>query len=239
MKLRQSAQLKLEPDALVPATNHPNFAGFAGRYPWKSNIVTEIFWIGEPATGSRSAWDPEWERHYGGPDNPKASARNDYIPNSFTPKLNPFYCSLPYNDVEDSTTKPEARLVIPWFKEARKKDGESVCQNRWVEIRDHSGRTCYAQWSDCGPFGTDQWQYVFGNTMPKANSNHGAGLSVSPAVRDFLGLSEMDVTSWRFVDLENVPRGPWSHYGDNNDFVISARRNKERIVSRTGTDSGQ
>jgi len=106
MKLRENAVLKIEPEVFLPATNQPGFPGFAGRYPWKKNIVTEMFWVGEPATGSSSAWDPEWERHYGGPDDPKASARHDYIPNNFTPKLNPFYCSLPYNDVEDSTTKP-------------------------------------------------------------------------------------------------------------------------------------
>ena len=239
MKLRETAPLKIEPPLFVPATNQPGYFGFAGRYPWKTNIVTRIFWIGEPATGSRSAWDPEWERHYGGPDDPKASARHDYIPTGFTPRLNPFYCSLPYDDVTGTTTKPEARVVIPWFKKAYRKYGESVCRNRWIEIRNHSGRTCYAQWSDCGPYGTDEWQYVFGNNRPKSNSNHGAGLGISPAVCDFLGLSEMDVSSWRFVDLEDVPPGPWSYYGDNNDFVISARRNKERIVSGTGTDSGQ
>jgi len=238
MKLRESKLLKMEPLLSVPATTRPSFNGFAGRYPWKTNIVTEVFWIGEPATGSRSAWDPEWERHYGGPDNPKASARHDYILNNFTPKLNPFYCSLPYNDVEDGTTKPEAPLVIRWFKEAYKKYGESVCQYRWVEIRNHSGQACYAQWSDCGPFGPDQWQYVFGNKPPASNSQHGAALGVSPAIRDFLGLSQMDVTSWKFADFKDVPPGPWSYYGDNNDFVIDARRNSERVVSRPAGDDG-
>jgi hypothetical protein len=227
MQLRQNATLKIEPQLILPTTNQPASFGPAARYPWKSNIVTEMFWIGEPATGSRSAWDPAWERHYGGPDIPKPSARHDYIPANFTPKLNPFYCSLPYNDVKGATTKPEAPLVIPWFKEAYRKNGQSVCQNRWVEIRNSNGRTCYAQWSDCGPFGTDQWQYVFGNEQPAPNSQHGAGLGVSPAIRDYLGLSQMDVTSWRFVDIKEVPVGPWSNFGTNNDFVINSRRNPQ------------
>jgi hypothetical protein len=239
MTLRENAQLKIEPELFAPATNRPGVIGSAGgRYPWKMNIVTEIFWIGEPATGSRSAWDPEWERHYGGPDNPKASARHDYIPKNFTPKLNPFYCSLPYNDVTDGTTKPEARMVIPWFKRAYRKDGECVCQNRWVEIRNHNGRTCYAQWSDCGPFGTDQWQYVFGNALPAPNSNQGAALGVSPAIRDYLGLRQTDVTSWRFVESGEVPPGPWSNFGENNDFVINARRNPEHVASLPAGDGG-
>jgi hypothetical protein len=45
-----------------------------------------------------------------------------------------------------------------------------------------------------GPFRTDYWQYVFGNERPKLNLNKGAGLDVSPAVRDYLGLSDTDVT---------------------------------------------
>ncbi len=163
--------------------------------------------------------------------------RRNYIPINFRPRLNPFYCALPYNDVTEHTTKPEAPAVIPWFKEAFRKYGESVCQNRWIEIRNHLGQTCYAQWSDCGPFRTDHWEYVFGDDRPSPNINQGAGLDVSPAVRDFLGLSGMDATSWRFVDFRDVPPGPWSYYGDNNDFVISARRNTERVVSRTEGDS--
>jgi hypothetical protein len=125
-------------------------------------------------------------------------------------------------------------MVIPWFRESFQKYGQSVCRNRWIEIRSHSGRTCFAQWSDCGPFETDNWQYVFGSSRPAPNINHGAGLDVSPAVRDFLGLSGMDVTSWRFVDAREVAPGPWAFYGDNNDFVINSRRNTERVVSRSG-----
>jgi hypothetical protein len=224
-KLRESSLLKIEPEVLTPAKSPPNFFGSGGRYPWKVNIVTTVLWVGQPGGGKSSAWDPEWETHYGGADNPAPSARRDYIPIKFTPRLNPFYCALPYNDVTQGTTKPEAAMVIPWFKTAYKKSGVSVCRNRWIEIRNHSGQTCYAQWSDCGPVGTDQWQYVFGNDRPTWNIDHGAGLEVSPAVRDFLGLSGMDVTSWRFVDCEDVTTGPWSEYGDNNDFVMSAKQN--------------
>lgn len=244
MKLRESALLKIEPQVFVPTTNRPSFFGFGGRYPWKVNIVTTVFWIGErptpnnPVPNNKSSWDANWVSSYGGFDNPDPGARRNYIPVNFTPRQNPFYCALPYNDVTHSTTKPEAPQVIPWFKEAYRKYGESVCRNRWIEIRNYSGRTCFAQWSDCGPFRTDHWQYVFGPELPAWNINHGAGLDVSPAVRDFLGLSGMDVTSWRFVDYRDVPPGPWSYYGDNNDFVINARRNTERVVSRSGGDGG-
>ena len=245
MKLRESALLTIEPQVFVPTTSEPSFFGFGSRYPWKVDIVTTVFWVGErptpnnPVPNTRSAWDVNWVYNYGGFDDPDPGNRRNYIPINFTPRQNPFYFALPYNDVTQSTTKPEAPMVVPWFKDAYRKYGQSVCQNRWIEIRNHFGQTCYAQWSDCGPFRTDHWQYVFGDDRPAWNINHGAGLDVSPAVRDFLGLSGMDVTSWRFVEFRDVPPGPWSYYGDNNDFVINARRTTERVVSRTDDDAGQ
>jgi hypothetical protein len=243
-KLRESALLKIEPEVFVPTTSRPSFYGSSARYPWKVGIMTTVFWVGEkptqnnPVPNTKSAWDPNWVDNYGGYDDPDASGRRGYIPANFIPRLNPFYIALPYNDVTNHSTKPEAPQVIPWFSEAFKKEGQSVCQNRWIEIRSYNGRTCYAQWSDCGPFRTDHWEYVFGDERPAPNINQGAGLDVSPAVRDFLGLSGMDVTSWRFVDYADVPPGPWSLYGENNDFVLNARRNTERVVINRGTGSG-
>ncbi len=237
MKLRESALLKIEPQVFIPTTGRPMIS--AGRYPWKSNIVTTIFWVGElptannPVPNRTSAWDPDWERNFGGFDNPDPSARRDFIPANFIPRQNPFYCALPYNDVTHSTTKPEAPQVIPWFKATYVKFGQSVCRNRWIAIRKGT-RVAYAQWSDCGPFRTDHWEYVFGTDRPKWNLNHGAGLDVSPAVRDYLGLNAStmhDVCDWKFVEFSEVPPGPWARYGDNNDFVINARRGTERVVS--------
>src|SRR6266480_476540 len=77
---------------------------------------------------------------------------------------------------------------------------------------------------------TDHWQYVFGDERPKPNLNKGAGLDVSPAVRDYLGLNETDVTDWKFVDFREVPRGPWSTHGENNTFVINERNKGEKLA---------
>ncbi|HSS16077.1 MAG TPA: TonB family protein [Candidatus Dormibacteraeota bacterium] len=95
-----------------------------------------------------------------------------------------------------------------------------MCKDRWVAIR-KGNRICYAQWEDCGPFRTDHFQYVFQNERPTPNASHGAGLSVSPAVRDRLGLAPTDVTDWRFVEVSDVTPGPWRNYGENNPFVIA------------------
>ena len=209
------------------------------RYPWKRNIVTTVFWTGEqpggnnPVPNRTSSWDKEWTRNYGGFDDPNPAHRRNYIPVKFTPRQNPFYCALPYNDKAHTGHRPEAPQVVPWFKEAYQGPAVSTCKDRWIAIR-KGNRTVYAQWEDAGPFRTDHWQYVFGNERPKPNLNKGAGLDVSPAVRDYLGLNETDVTDWRFVDFSEVPRGPWSALGENNTFVINDPQKGARLAEKLG-----
>jgi TonB family protein len=192
-------------------------------FPWKTNVVTTVFWVGEKRAAGKtspqhqSAWDKDWLKSFGGVDDAEPSARHDYIPIAFVPRQNPFYYALPYNDVEHGQFKPEAPIVIPWFKQVHTELGQSVCKGRWVGIR-KGDRICYAQWEDCGPFRTDHFQYVFQNERP---TRHGAGLSVSPAVRDYLGLAPTDVADWRFAEVSDVPPGPWRNYGENNHFVMA------------------
>ena len=206
------------------------------RYPWKRDIVTTTFWIGEkpaknnPVPNHASSWDENWAKNYGGTDTPDKDDRVDYRPASFVPGQNPFYVALPYNDVQRVGHKPEAAKVIPWFKDDFKGSGKTVCKGRWIAIR-FKDRVTYAQWEDCGPFRTDHASYVFGNERPKPNLNKGAGLDVSPAVRDYLGMNDTDVTDWKFVDFDEVPPGPWSKYGDNNTFVINKRLNEARVAA--------
>ena len=205
------------------------------RYPWKKNIVTTVFWVGEKPSGNNpvpnhiSSWDKNWSRSYGGFDDPNPAHRSKYVPVKFTPRQNPFYCALPYNDKARTGHRPEAPRVVPWFKETYQGPGVSTCKDRWVAIR-KGDRTVYAQWEDAGPFRTDYWQYVFGNERPKTTLNRGVGLDVSPAVRDYLGLSETDVTDWRFVEFSEVPRGPWATLGENNTFVISDRKTGSKLA---------
>lgn len=210
------------------------------RFPWKKDIVTTIFWIGEKPSGNNpvpnrvSSWDKEWTKNYGGVDDPAPARRSNYVPVNFKPRLNPFYCALPYNDKAREGHRPEASRVVPWFNEAYQGPAVSTCKGRWIAIR-KGNRVAYAQWEDAGPFRTDHWQYVFGNERPKPNLNKGAGLDVSPAVRDYLGLQGTDVTDWRFVDFNEVPRGPWSTLGENNTFVINDRKKGATLVERLGT----
>ena len=233
MRLRENALLRLEPQVIAPT----NFRSGFNRFPWKRNIVTTVFWVGErptannPVPNYKSSWDVRWAQNYGGLDSPDPSQRRNYIPARFTPRQNPFYIALPYNDVTRGTTKPEARKAIPWFKQAFERPGKSVLKGRWVAIK-RGGLICYAQWEDCGPFRTDHWQYVFGNQRPLPNLNQGAGLDVSPAVRDYLRMGGKDVCDWKFVEARDVPPGPWTKYGDNNTFVLQRRGANLFMVDR-------
>jgi hypothetical protein len=235
-KLRENALIKIEPQVFIPTTSRPSVGG---KYPWKTGIVTTVFWVGErptqnnPVPNHTSSWDPDWMRNFGGYDDPEPSARRNFSPASFVPRQNPFYIALPYNDVTRGTTKPEARTAIPWFRTDFVKEGQSVCRDRWVAVRSprNPNKVCYAQWSDCGPFRTDHWEYVFGNDRPKPNLNKGAGLDISPAVRDFLGLGNTDVTDWKFVEIREVPPGPWARLGDNNTVAKMLQKTTESVAS--------
>src|SRR6266496_3829944 len=48
MKLREQALLKVEPQVFVPTSSRPT----TQRFPWKMNIVTTVFWVGEQAGGN-------------------------------------------------------------------------------------------------------------------------------------------------------------------------------------------
>ncbi len=183
-------------------------------YMIHKNISTTYFWAGEEAgkdngdiSNLPSAWDEDWVKHFGGIDTP--DKRNGFYPASFTPKENPFYFALPYNDFNSKGNQkndPEALAI--WG--AGKSGDYSICKNQWIKIT-KSGKTVYAQWQDVGPFGEDDKAYVFGGATPKSKENSHAGLDVSPAVHDYLGLGDVDKTDWQFVDAKDVPSGPWKN----------------------------
>ena len=242
-RLNDEVLLKVDPIGYTPSTTFVNLPAKGGeRFPWKKEIVTTVFWIGEDPSGNNpvpndsSSWDKAWTKSYGGYDDPNPARRQNYIPVKFTPRQNPFYCALPYNDKAREGHRPEAPKVVPWFNEAYQGPAVSVCKGRWVAIR-KGNRTVYAQWEDAGPFRTDHWEYVFGNERPKPNLNRGAGLDVSPAVRDYLGLQPTDVTDWKFVDFSEVPPGPWGKLGDNNTFVQNARKAERSVAKAKQTSS--
>lgn len=203
-------------------------AGTKITYPWKTHVTCTIFWIGEkpsgrnPTPNHKSSWDQNWATNFGGFDDPDPANRvanhvtGDFRPKNFIPKLNPFYIALPYNDVQGwGAHKPEAAKVIPWFSRMNPLPGKSVCKGRWIQV--FNGKiSCFAQWEDCGPWTTDDYEFVFGSKPPKTRENGAAGIDLSPSVRDFLGLKSGYKVHWRFVEAAQVPPGPWKNYGPQN-----------------------
>jgi hypothetical protein len=193
----------------APAINPPS-TGYISHV----HIITSVFWAGETASGENgqisnvpSAWDENWATHFGGYDDP--SHRNGYLPAGFTPKENPFYFALPYNDLDDNGNRRSTAGSCP---EAASKQNQNVswCKNTWMAITNETnGKTCYAQWEDAGPYGENDVAYVFGTAGPANTRDLKAGLDVSPAARDCLGMGDEGKATWSFINAANVPAGPW------------------------------
>ena len=187
-------------------------------YPWKTGIITTMFWIGEGGSNISStnnigsAWDENWRSTNRGNDNPYD--RSGYAPADHAPTVNTFYVALPFNDL---AFPDKAREWLPagWHR-PRGRDGKEVsaCKDRWVEIKNAQGRICYAQWEDVGPLRYDHAEYVFGDERPDTYTR--AGLDVSPAVAQYLSIDgdRRSITSWRFVDDEDVLPGAWLRYDE-------------------------
>lgn len=201
---------------------------FKGTYPVHKDVTASVFWVGEQAGNSNdfisnkaSAWDESWMEHFGGEDSP--DNRNGYLPNGFTPKENPFYFALPYNDFDkDGNRKPQAFDIVYWAEDKKWSTSESICKNQWIKIS-KDGLSVYAQWEDVGPFEENDGNYVFGKADPKNTEKSGAGLDVSPAVKDYLKLSGIDTVNWQFVAENDIPDGPW----------------KRIVTTRNGNSTGQ
>ena len=186
----------------------------SASYPVHKNITATTFWIGELASfnnsfipNSKSAWDENWQSHYGGEDDPKN--RNSFYPAGFVPRENPFYFALPYNDFDaNGDRKKDVAKIVYWAGEGDWSESQSMLKNQWIEIS-ANGKTVFAQWEDVGPFLENDSDYVFGNRLPKSQENNNAGIDLSPAVRDYLGLNGESKVDWQFVKETDIPAGPW------------------------------
>ncbi|MET1036993.1 MAG: hypothetical protein ABW075_01885 [Aeromicrobium sp.] len=208
----------------------------ADEHPWHTDIVTTTFWVGEifdpdADDGSQviSTYDSDWLGSYGGCDGivtddgqcdtePRTAA-NDFFPTAMTPKQNPFYLDLPFDDLNDKVGFTVRGWVVPWADEEPYTSwvddrSQSLMKNRWVQVR-QGDRECFGQIEDAGPGQYHDVAYVFGgdDARPANQRYNGAGMDVSPAMNGCLGLSDLngedDRVDWRFVDADDVPPGPW------------------------------
>lgn len=239
---RSSATARVSPGPTPPPMSEtpeppaPEQPGGASNYPWHTGIPATTFWVGEifdpnAPDGSQelSTYDSRWLESYGGCDGVTAgggcgtearTAANDYFPTSMTPRENPFYLDLPYDDINDPIGFAERDAVIPWagqepYRSHRGDQDFSYLKNRWVQLV-LGTRTCYGQIEDAGPGEYHDAAYVFGadDARPANTRYGGAGLDVSPALTGCLGFPDLNgITpgiSWRFVEASEVPPGPWT-----------------------------
>lgn len=178
---------------------------------WKRGVAT-VFWVGEGEDADNgyisnvpSAWDEQWMTHYGGVD--AEDNRCGFQPCAFEPKENPFYVALPYNDLDDNGNRKANASRIPWNDPNA---DSSVLKNRWIEVRVH-GTSCFGQWEDVGPFEEDDVEYVFGSAKtPKNRFGEKAGIDLSPALAQCLGVDGSDDVEWRHMERGQVPAGDWT-----------------------------
>jgi hypothetical protein len=181
----------------------------APEISWKRAIAT-VFWVGEGADDDNgfihnraSAWDGEWQKSFGGVDAPED--RCGFVPCDFTPEENSFYIALPYNDLDVRGVPKENAVRVPWYRAVK----TSILKDRWVAVRVAS-TTCYGQWEDVGPFHSDDIEYVFGDAESPLNETGAkAGIDLSPAMRDCLSVGGIATVTWRHVEEDVVPTGPW------------------------------
>lgn len=151
------------------------------------------------------------------------TAANGYFPSQGTPKENPFYLDLPFDDVNDTTAFGQRCDVIPWANDPNyaghcTDTNFSYMKNKFVRIVGPNGNTCYGQIEDAGPSEGSNYHdaaYVFGenDAQPGQGQFNNAGADVSPALNGCLGFAELDGQNdkikWQFVDDGDVPEGPW------------------------------
>ena len=104
-----------------------------------------------------------------------------------------------------------------------------MLKGRWIQVY-YNNRSCYAQWEDCGPWVTDDYEYVFGKKAPKTKRNGAAGIDISPSIRDYLGVKSGQKVHWRFVEASQVPYGPWKKYGYNPSTGFASAKGKSAPV---------
>lgn len=170
-----------------------------------------VFFVGEAAsedngyiqnTDSVYQWGSNhWLKHHGCADTEKKPCDG---------KENSFYVAVPATDMKDEEANPKVRKAMPaaWLVGAT--NAESSMKNRWVVVR-ANGKVGYGQIQDAGPFGEEDVEWVFGSaTKPKSKANSYAGIDLSPALANHLGVSGVyDVEFALVIDANDVPPGPW------------------------------
>ena len=171
-------------------------SNFSRMTQFKKTITT-IFWVGEGATedngyihNKSSYWDENWMKSYGGVDSP--THRKGDLPAAFTPKQNPFYIALPFAEVDGDGNLKEAAKKIPGF-------GEN--HGPLTEIAGLKSATRGSRASPSGRMSGPLRRRRFrlgvsaARSSPRTRGGLKAGLDISPAAAQYLGVEDSDAPS--------------------------------------------
>jgi hypothetical protein len=203
------------------------------RTPWHDDIITTFENGGAPEQSAAdmgisnvpSAWYTDWPKHLCGAD--MDGSRALHAPDCD----NMFYFALPCPDFDESGQIAANIKQSGWKVESEQ---ESAFKNKWIQV-EYGDKSVYLQWEDVGPLAPTSkgdCDYVFGDNRPAqekglkdgvnndddpSNDVPNSALDISPQAFMYLtGQTFAQVydqgqikTSWRFVDAEDVPDGPW------------------------------
>ena len=168
-------------------------------------------------------------RKYGGYDDPNPSRRQNYVPVKFTPRQNPFYCALPYNDKAREGHRPEAPKVSSLVQ-------GGLPGSRCFRLQGSMGRDPQRQPDRLCPVG--RCRAISNRSLGIRLRQRAAKTDLQPRCRArcftrrarLSWLQDTDVTDWKFVEFSEVPPGPWAKLGNNNTFVINQRKADQQLV---------
>ncbi len=184
-------------------------------YPWKTNIITTEFWIGEGSTpissttNVASSWDEDWRANNHGSDSPWN--RNGYASGSHASTLNPFYVALPFNDL---AFPDKARRWLPdgWYLAARRMASRSPpARTAGLRSRTRAATSASRSGRMSGRYATTTRNT---SSARSARSALATTMPVSTSHRPWRNtLASRTKTArrppWRFVDDEEVRPGAW------------------------------
>ena len=161
---------------------------------------------------------------------PESARRSNYMPVKFTPRQNPFYCALPYNDKARTAIDRKRRASFPGFKEAT----GPRCFYLQRSMDRHSQRQ---------PYGL----CAMGRRRPVPHRS----LAIRVRQRTTETQLEQGRRSRCFTCCARLPRikgngcdrlevcrfqgsaaWPWSTHGENNTFVINDRKKGKALAEK-------
>ena len=241
-KLRESALLNMEPHVVIPTMSATQRV--SGQYPWKEGIVTTVFWIGEEAAGNNpvpnfsSSWDLNWEQSYGGFDNPNPRRpQPQFRPGQFHPPPKPLLhrAALQRRDSRDNQAGSQNRHPVGSATSSSAASGRKASPSATIaglpSAAAPPAKSATPNGAIAAPSAPITGITSSATRNPSPTSTRAPASMSRPPCAIICNSAAPMRPDWKFVEVGDVPNGPWALYGDNNDLVQNSRRGQERMAS--------